>query len=115
MFTLIVTSLKPETVRYLATFIEGDWCTVKMFVGPQLRATSYRVKRSEIYKVLYRVSSLVSSNTTPTNSEDDEPVPMEESYLPQPVIEPTIQDTCTYYMYATGYTIHARSTSDRTT
>ena len=38
--------------RYLVVSTEGDWLNISKFTGTQLRATSYRVKRTECYKVL---------------------------------------------------------------
>ena len=38
--------------RYLVVSREGDWLNISKFTGTQLRATSYRVKRTECYKVL---------------------------------------------------------------
>ena len=37
--------------RYLVVSIDGAWCHIRKFVGSQLRSTSYRVKKSECYKV----------------------------------------------------------------
>lgn len=37
--------------RYLVVSMDGDWCFIKKFIGNQLRATSYKVKRSECYRV----------------------------------------------------------------
>ena len=37
--------------RYLVTSVEGDWCNIKKFAGNQLRTTSYRVRRTECFKV----------------------------------------------------------------
>ena len=37
--------------RYLVVTIEGMWCNVRKFIGNQLRATSYRVKKHDCYKV----------------------------------------------------------------
>ena len=37
--------------RYLVTSIEGEWCNIKKFSGSQLRNYSYRVKKSECYRV----------------------------------------------------------------
>ena len=37
--------------RYLVTSLEGNWCSVRKFVGAQLRNMSYRIKRSECFKV----------------------------------------------------------------
>lgn len=37
--------------RYLVTAVDGLWCNIRKFVGSQLRSTSYRVRRSECFKV----------------------------------------------------------------
>ena len=37
--------------RYIVSKIEGEWCFLKMFVGSQLRAQSYKVKKAECYLV----------------------------------------------------------------
>ena len=37
--------------RYLIVSIDGEWCVVKKFVGNSLRASSYKVKISECYRV----------------------------------------------------------------
>ena len=37
--------------RYLVVSVDGDWCSVRKFVGQQLCVTSYHVKRSECMKV----------------------------------------------------------------
>ena len=37
--------------RYLVVSVDGVWLNVGKFIGNQLRATSYRVKRTECYKV----------------------------------------------------------------
>jgi hypothetical protein len=37
--------------RYLVVQVEGAWCNVQKFKGKQLRSASYRIKRSECYKV----------------------------------------------------------------
>ena len=36
---------------YLVASVDGVWCSIRKFVGSQLRNTSYRVKRSECYAV----------------------------------------------------------------
>ena len=38
--------------RYLVVSIDGDWCCVRKFVGNTLKANSYRMKCSELYKVM---------------------------------------------------------------
>ena len=37
--------------RYLVVLVDGEWCNVRKFVGSQLRNVSYRVQKSECYKV----------------------------------------------------------------
>lgn len=37
--------------RYLVVSVDGEWCFVKKFVGNTLRASSYKVKISECYRV----------------------------------------------------------------
>ena len=37
--------------RYILTSIDGDWLNIRKLVGTQLRNASYRVKKSECYKV----------------------------------------------------------------
>ena len=53
--------------RYLVVSVEGSWCNVQKFVGSQLRSLSYRVKKSECYKVPANVSS---TNNHANSSED---------------------------------------------
>ncbi|XP_071089210.1 uncharacterized protein [Haliotis cracherodii] len=37
--------------RYLVVVNDGEWCNIQKFVGSQLRSTSYRVKKSECFRV----------------------------------------------------------------
>ena len=37
--------------RYLVVSIEREWCCIRKFIGNTLKSNSYRVKKSEIYKV----------------------------------------------------------------
>lgn len=37
--------------RYLVTSTDGNWCNIRKLVGSQLRNATYRVKKSECYKV----------------------------------------------------------------
>jgi hypothetical protein len=39
--------------RYIVTSVEDNWCNIRKLVGSQLRNASYRVKKSECYKVPY--------------------------------------------------------------
>ena len=38
--------------RYIVVSTDGSWLNISKFIGSQLRATSYRVKRAECYKVV---------------------------------------------------------------
>ncbi|CAC5406290.1 unnamed protein product [Mytilus coruscus] len=44
--------------RYLVVARDGEWCFIKKISGNQLRASSYKVKLSECYKVLNTISVL---------------------------------------------------------
>ena len=64
--------------RYLVISVKGVWCNVRKFVGNQLRSTSYRVKRSECYKVTsssHIVPPLSRGPTSEDDSEDNDTVP----------------------------------------
>ena len=37
--------------RYLVTAIDGIWCSVRKFVGSQLRQLAYRVRQSDVYRI----------------------------------------------------------------
>ena len=37
--------------RYIVTSIDGPWCSIRKFIGSQLRNTSYRVKQTDIFMV----------------------------------------------------------------
>jgi hypothetical protein len=43
--------------RYLVTSIEDNWCNVRKLVGSQLRSASYRVMKSECYKVPHSIDN----------------------------------------------------------
>ena len=45
--------------RYLVTSIDNNWCYIRKFSGSQLRASSYKVKLSEIYLVGGHVSTRI--------------------------------------------------------
>lgn len=55
--------------RYLITSIEDNWCSVRKFVGNTLRKLTYRVKRSECYKVPSEI--LPAQPHLLTNDDDD--------------------------------------------
>lgn len=49
--TCMVTDKSCARSRYLVVSVEGEWCFVKKFIGNSLRASSYKVKTSECYRV----------------------------------------------------------------
>ena len=51
--------------------VDGDWCHIRKFSGSQLRCTSYRVKRTECYKVFADSSTYLSSNHHFEDSDSD--------------------------------------------
>ncbi|VDI14922.1 Hypothetical predicted protein [Mytilus galloprovincialis] len=59
--------------RYLVVAHDGEWCFIKKFSGNQLRASSYKVKLSECYKVLNTVSAQQNPRYSPNvyNQESD--------------------------------------------
>ena len=57
--------------RYLVVSVDGDWCHIRKFSGSQLRCTSYRVKRTECYKVFADSSTYLSSNHHFEDSDSD--------------------------------------------
>ena len=59
--------------RYIAVSTDGSWHNISKFIGNQLRATSYRVKRAECYKV---VADTPDSTVT---YEDEIDVPMTDA------------------------------------
>ena len=79
--------------RYLVVSTEGDWLNISKFTGTQLRATSYRVKRTECYKVLsetghdlpvsYEYDDATDNTALPEASPD---VPVQLTY-PPPTVE----------------------------
>ena len=82
--------------RYLVVSTDGDWIHISKFAGNQLRATSYRVKRTECYKVIaetghdlpmsYQYDDVTpADNPVPPEAPPD--VPVELSY-PPPTVEP---------------------------
>jgi len=70
--------------RYLVTTVEGAWCCIRKFVGAQLRNTSYRVRRTDCYKVpAYNFNSLASSSDDLASDEELPCVPTPVT-LPRP-------------------------------
>ena len=82
--------------RYLVVSTEGVWINISKFAGNLLRATSYRVKRTECYKVIaesghdlavsYQYDEVPpADNPAPPEAPPD--VPAELSH-PLPTVEP---------------------------
>ena len=59
--------------RYIVVSTDGSWLNINKFIGTQLRATSYRVKRSECYKVVANTPD--STVTYEYEDEIDAPIP----------------------------------------
>ncbi|CAG2200750.1 unnamed protein product [Mytilus edulis] len=72
--------------RYLVVARDGEWCFIKKFSGNQLRASSYKVKLSECYKVLNTISAQqnprYSQNVYNQESDSDD---HDEDSLPGPI------------------------------
>ena len=62
--------------RYLVTSTDNEWCYIRKFVGDTLRANSYKVKRSEVFKVPSNMINLQNMDTKvePENDDDDRDV-----------------------------------------
>ncbi|XP_063427674.1 CD109 antigen-like [Mytilus trossulus] len=62
--------------RYLVVSTDNSWCNIRKFVGSQLRNTSYRVKRSDCYKVPSLLNTLRQQDTYSydnfTSSDEDD-------------------------------------------
>jgi hypothetical protein len=77
--------------RYLVVSVDGTWCNIRKFVGNQLRNTSYRVKRSECYKVPSHITSHQGVYQQQDTSSDEEeeakivPKPPKPTTLLQPM------------------------------
>ena len=69
--------------RYLVTSIEGRWCNIRKFSGVQLRNTSYRIKRTDCFKV----ESQVHSKPQDRSDSDGDGTECSEQ-LPTPSVSP---------------------------
>ena len=92
--------------RYLVTSVEGDYCFVKKFSGPQLRNISYKVKKSEceLLPMFYRHSQGTHGHLDGIDdSSPDEPesVPVAPCMMnthdlpvlsPTPIVSPSVPD-----------------------
>lgn len=88
--------------RYLVVSTDSDWCLIRKFTKSQLRTVSYKVKRSECYKVASTVQS--SEQSFPRHYEydsasDDEHLdtnniqPLEEPHIPPELSTPLSSDS----------------------
>jgi hypothetical protein len=96
------TKLQPRP-RYIVVTLEGEWCTVRKFVGNTLRQLAYRVKLSECYKVPHNLlsqtpisahtpddSTPISSPKTMSTQNNTTQQPEEHRPLSPPIIPPEI-------------------------
>ena len=65
--------------RYIVVSIEGEWCSIRKFANTTLSNSAYRVRISEIYKV---VSTVPEPSLRQQASDDDDPPP---DLVPQPL------------------------------
>ena len=57
--------------RYLVTSVDSMWCNIRTFTGSQLRARSYRIKRSECYKVPSQWEHSIHRRQSPETDDSD--------------------------------------------
>ena len=69
--------------RYLVTTVEGTFCNVRKFIGPQLRSTSYSIKKSECYHFPGDLSE-THSPQRPDDASGDEEDPLSQNTPPTP-------------------------------
>jgi hypothetical protein len=61
--------------RYIVTSLEGDtWCNIRKFSGSQLRNTSYRVKRSDLFQVQPYNMTRTKSYTLPDQEDESDDI-----------------------------------------
>ena len=86
--------------RYLVVEVTGSFCNIRKFVGSQLRSTSYRVKKSDCYRLPSKVTdfrpSTVNSDTDSSSNEalPAQPVPPTPSppVIPSAISTPATQE-----------------------
>ena len=103
-------------IRYLVTSIEVQWCYIRKFVGSQLRSTSYRVKKTECYKVPSQVAPNPYSTARPGSeniSDEDDPDCATPAAPPAPpFIPPELSTPATDPMNTNDSTPESMGTSD---
>ena len=80
--------------RYLVVSVDGVWLNVSKFIGNQLRATSYRVKRTECYKVAAHTLDPPTAYQydDSTNTPTYDPTPEPRSSIPTKLLYPATPD-----------------------
>lgn len=58
--------------RYIITAIGGDWCYIKKFTGRQIRASSYKVKLTECYRVPCEIQDLKPYLSLPDDEDSED-------------------------------------------
>ena len=83
--------------RYLVVSVDGEWCRIKKFVGNQLRATSYKVKVKECYKVPsdFSASTIHGFSTIGNHVDNEEDEPLDGPSVPHTLTEPIYLSSCT--------------------
>ena len=76
--------------RYLVVKVIDDWLYVKKFVGNQLRNSSYKVKRSECFKVASEIQDSSHYHNNQLESSDTESEDIEKISVPDPIHTPSI-------------------------
>ncbi|XP_048586163.1 uncharacterized protein LOC125568287 [Nematostella vectensis] len=70
--------------RYLVVDTEGGFCNIRKFIGSQLRSTSYRVKKTDCYKVPSEVPDKTPTAAYDCDSSADEDDTPATKRLPPP-------------------------------
>ena len=84
--------------RYLITSVDNQWCNVRKLVGAQLRNASYRVKRSEIFRVPQHKQEHTTRNYKHCDMSDEgeefdiDPPPPQTPEIPQEISTPPLGD-----------------------
>ena len=87
--------------QYLITSMEDNWCSVRKFVGNTLRKLTYRVKRSECYKV---PSEILPAHPHSHTNDNDDTITTSQTEFPfaSPATHPDIATFTPDYMDSTS-------------
>ena len=76
--------------RHLVASVDGEWCLISKLSGSQLRASSYKVKLTECYKI--PVAAAPHQNKANTSKDDNESY-MDDQYTienyPKQIVDPS--------------------------